>query len=210
MNARSELAWTPSRGALACALVTLIGSLTGACSTAAPTLFASDRGSASVYQVNTFTGVGSGHRRTKVLVPGVGQTAVLQGLAATQGGLRVYGTSGGIIYEVVLCLRRGKREEIRRGTAEIMKRKRRSQPYGQSSAGCIFRNPEGDSAGRLIESAGLKGERIGGAMVSMLHANFIVNDGDATSSDVFRLIERVQQAVRIRFGVSLELEVRVI
>ncbi|MCZ6691028.1 MAG: UDP-N-acetylmuramate--L-alanine ligase [Planctomycetota bacterium] len=117
---------------------------------------------------------------------------------------------GGIVYEVVLCLRRGKREEIRRGTADIMKRKRRSQPYGQSSAGCIFRNPEGDSAGRLIESAGLKGERIGGAMVSMLHANFIVNDGEATSSDVFRLIERVQQAVRIRFGVSLELEVRVI
>ena len=119
-------------------------------------------------------------------------------------------TGGGIIYEVVLALKFGKRQEIRRRSVEIMNGKRRSQPYGQASAGCIFRNPAGDSAGRLIDAAGLKGARIGGAMVSMLHANFIVNDGEATTHDVLQLIQRVQESVKDRFGVELELEVQVV
>ena len=119
-------------------------------------------------------------------------------------------TGGGVIFEVVFSLSYGRRQEIRRRSAEIMKGKRQVQPYGVPSAGCIFKNPQGDSAGRLIDAAGLKGERIGGAMVSMLHANFIVNDGEATSSDVLRLIGRVQETVKERFGVDLQLEVKVV
>ena len=94
---------------------------------------------------------------------------------------------------------------------EAMAWKRRTQPLGAKSAGCIFKNPDGPtgarSAGRLIEEAGLKGTRVGGAQVSPLHANFIVNAGGATAQDVLDLIERVREAVRDAHGVDLELEV---
>lgn len=85
--------------------------------------------------------------------------------------------------------------------------RREHQPPGRS-AGSVFKNPDGDSAGRLIEAAGLKGHRIGGAEVSVVHANFIVADRDATASDVWRLIGSVRDVVRERFGVDLEPEVR--
>jgi UDP-N-acetylmuramate dehydrogenase len=71
----------------------------------------------------------------------------------------------------------------------------------------VFVNPPGDSAGRLVEAAGVKGAREGAAEVSTQHANFIVNTGGATAADVWRLIERVQGAVRQRFGIALEPEV---
>ena len=119
-------------------------------------------------------------------------------------------TEGGVVFEAVLELVPGDRQQIRAKMAEIMEGKRRSQPYGVPSAGCIFRNPEGEKAGRLIESAGLKGHRIGGAMVSMLHANFIVNDRGATASDIRNLITHVRRTVRERFGVHLQLEVKVV
>ncbi len=85
--------------------------------------------------------------------------------------------------------------------------RREHQPPGRS-AGSVFKNPEGDSAGRLIEDAGLKGFRIGGAEVSVVHANFIVADRDATATDVWRLIGSVRDAVRDHCGVDLEPEVR--
>jgi UDP-N-acetylmuramate dehydrogenase len=75
------------------------------------------------------------------------------------------------------------------------------------SAGSVFRNPDGDSAGRLIEAAGLKGLRIGGATVSEKHANFIVNDQKGSASDVRRLAERLRAEVATRFGVTLRFEV---
>jgi len=78
---------------------------------------------------------------------------------------------------------------------------------GLPSAGSVFRNPDGDSAGRLIETAGLKGTRIGGAVVSEKHANFIVNDQKGTATDVRRLAEHVRAAVLARHGVSLAYEV---
>jgi UDP-N-acetylmuramate dehydrogenase len=94
---------------------------------------------------------------------------------------------------------------------EALAWKRRTQPLGAKSAGCIFKNPDGPtgarSAGRLIEEAGLKGLRVGGAEVSPLHANFIVNAGGATANDVLELIERVRDAVRACHGVDLDLEV---
>ncbi len=84
-----------------------------------------------------------------------------------------------------------------------------SQP-AQASAGCIFKNPPAAPAGRLVDEAGLKGLRLGGAMVSDVHANFIVNTGGATARDVLELIERVRQRVRARHGVELATEVEVV
>lgn len=86
--------------------------------------------------------------------------------------------------------------------------KRTVQPTELHSAGCFFRNPPGESAGRLIEAAGLKGARVGEACVSEKHANFIVNLGQATAADVRALAERVRDGVRARFHLSLEPEVR--
>jgi UDP-N-acetylmuramate dehydrogenase len=84
-----------------------------------------------------------------------------------------------------------------------------SQPMGHQSAGCVFKNPGGVSAGDLIERAGLKGTRIGGAVVSERHANFIVAEHDCTSSDVLRLIDLVRDQVEDRMGVELELELEI-
>ncbi|MFL5674785.1 MAG: UDP-N-acetylmuramate dehydrogenase [Chloroflexota bacterium] len=81
------------------------------------------------------------------------------------------------------------------------------QPLGLPSAGSVFRNPTGDSAGRLIDEAGLKGTRIGGAVVSEKHANFIVNDQKGTAADVRRLAEHVREAVQARAGVTLAFEI---
>lgn len=81
------------------------------------------------------------------------------------------------------------------------------QPLAQPNTGSIFRNPEGDHAGRLIEACGLKGARVGGAEVSRKHANFIVNTGDATAADVWALMQRCMAEVRERFGIELVPEV---
>ncbi|HEY8807759.1 MAG TPA: UDP-N-acetylmuramate dehydrogenase [Candidatus Limnocylindria bacterium] len=84
------------------------------------------------------------------------------------------------------------------------------QPLAQPNTGSIFRNPPGDHAGRLIEAAGLKGTRIGDAMVSQKHANFIVNAGDATATDVRALMRRCQAEVKERFGIDLVPEVELV
>lgn len=84
-----------------------------------------------------------------------------------------------------------------------------SQPMGFPSAGCIFKNPRGAAAGELIEGAGLRGTRIGGAVVSDRHANFIVAEPEGTAQDVLRLIELVRSQVRDRIGVELELEIEI-
>ena len=84
-----------------------------------------------------------------------------------------------------------------------------SQPMGHQCAGCVFRNPRGMGAGELIERCGLKGTRIGGAVVSERHANFIVAEPDCTSNDVLRLIDVIRDQVRDRLGVDLELELEI-
>jgi len=96
------------------------------------------------------------------------------------------------------------------GLKAMLARRNATQPLGSPSCGSVFRNPPGDHAGRLIESAGLKGARIGGAVVSEKHANFIINDGDATAEDIERLVEHVRAEVEKASGVRLELEVRVV
>lgn len=92
----------------------------------------------------------------------------------------------------------------------IIRYRQATQPYGQKSAGCIFRNPDSGFAGALIEACGLKGKSIGGAQVSTLHANFIVNIDNATAKDVFELIKFVRDEVALKQGVSLESEVQII
>jgi UDP-N-acetylmuramate dehydrogenase len=90
---------------------------------------------------------------------------------------------------------------------EIRHWRQAHQPLGLPSAGSVFRNPADDSAGRLIDDAGLKGLRIGGAVVSEKHANFIVNDQKGTAADVRRLAERVRADILARFGVDLAFEI---
>jgi len=90
---------------------------------------------------------------------------------------------------------------------EIRRWRQAHQPLGIPSAGSVFRNPDGTSAGKLIDEAGLKGLRIGGATVSAKHANFIVNDQKGSAADVRRLAERVRAEVRERHGVELQFEI---
>jgi UDP-N-acetylmuramate dehydrogenase len=90
---------------------------------------------------------------------------------------------------------------------DVVRRKNATQPVTMSSAGCAFRNPRGDSAGRLIDASGLKGSRIGGAVISERHANFIVNDGGASSADVLALIDLMQETVLEKQGIELHREI---
>jgi UDP-N-acetylmuramate dehydrogenase len=107
-------------------------------------------------------------------------------------------------------LARGDGAESRRVMKELLQRRIATQPLDQPNAGSVFRNPPGDYAARLIESCGLKGCAIGGAIVSPKHANFIVNSGHATAADIETLMERVQHTVWDRCQVRLEREVRII
>jgi UDP-N-acetylmuramate dehydrogenase len=93
---------------------------------------------------------------------------------------------------------------------EFQRRRRESQPLDKPSAGSVFKNPPGHSAGRLIEECGLKGARVGGARISPVHANFIVNEGGATAENILHLMTTVQERVHRRHGVKLEPEVRIV
>jgi len=99
---------------------------------------------------------------------------------------------------------------IRERQSRLLAQRRASQPVDQPSCGSVFVNPPGDFAGRLIEAAGLKGTREGGAAISELHANFIVTTPGARAADVLRLIQRARAAVRERTGVWLDTEVRIV
>ena len=92
----------------------------------------------------------------------------------------------------------------------LIAERKASQPLGLPSCGSVFKNPPGDHAARLIETAGLKGARVGGAQVSPKHANFIINTGGATAADIEALIRKVQSTVESRHGVRLETEVQII
>ena len=99
-------------------------------------------------------------------------------------------------------------QELRRETNSNLSHRTSTQPYTLPSCGSVFRNPEPLKAGRLIQELGLKGERVGGAEVSSVHANFIVNTGNATAMDINRLIELVQDRVEQRHAVRLHPEVK--
>ena len=115
-----------------------------------------------------------------------------------------------LITTVELRLGYGDQQSIARECRDIITRRKQKQPQGVASAGSFFKNPAGDFAGRLIESAGLKGLAQGKAMVSPKHANFIVNTGGAEPSDIVLLMEKVREKVWLQSGVLLEPEVRIL
>ncbi len=121
--------------------------------------------------------------------------------------LREGGLKGALVVAATIQLERGDGEEARRTMVRLTAERNETQPIKTKNCGSVFKNPPGDSAGRLVQAAGLKGMREGKAMVSTLHGNFIVNEGGATAADVRRLIERVQAEVKGRFGMQLEPEV---
>ncbi len=116
--------------------------------------------------------------------------------------------SRGVIVETTLHLSQGDRDRIRLAMEAGLARRKRSQPLSMPSAGSVFVNPPNDSAGRLIEAVGLKGERVGGAAFSEVHANFIVNLGGATASDIVALMLIAQERVRDAHGVELTPEIK--
>lgn len=114
-----------------------------------------------------------------------------------------------LVLSATLELTRDDSEELTRRMRKNWIMKRSTQPLADQSAGCIFRNPRGLSAGALIEQCGLKGLSVGKARISERHANFIVTESGATSKDVEQLISRIQKAVAEKFAVDLELEIKV-
>lgn len=112
-----------------------------------------------------------------------------------------------VVLETVLRLQKGKKEEIASKMEELSRLRREKQPLEYASAGSTFKRPEGYFAGKLIMDAGLRGFSIGDARVSEKHCGFIVNSGNATASDIRKVIEEVQQCVKAKFGVTLEREV---
>lgn len=116
----------------------------------------------------------------------------------------------GIVVGVWLRLTQGVRSDIERVVKGYLHYRRDTQPLAMPSAGCVFKNPPNDSAGRLIEEAGLKGARVGDAEVSMKHANFMVNRGQASAADVLALIGKVRSSIRRRAGVRLDLELKIV
>jgi UDP-N-acetylmuramate dehydrogenase len=117
---------------------------------------------------------------------------------------------GWVVTGAGFILEQGNRTAIREKLFNIMKQRKNTQPLGLPSAGCVFKNPAGLSAGALIQRSGLKGFRVGDAEVSEKHANWIINCGKAKAADIFALIRHIQQKVFRDFGVLLELEIKVL
>ncbi|HAX70832.1 MAG TPA: hypothetical protein PK152_03925, partial [Anaerolineales bacterium] len=115
----------------------------------------------------------------------------------------------GIVLSALLRLKNSSKEEVSVKIEQFSERRKATQPPG-ASMGSMFKNPEGDYAGRLIEAAGLKGTRIGNAEISTLHGNFFINHGETRAQDVHALIRLVQKTVMEKFGVTLELEVELV
>jgi UDP-N-acetylmuramate dehydrogenase len=116
----------------------------------------------------------------------------------------------GVVVGVWLQLRAGVRSDIGQIVKDYLHYRRNTQPLTLPSAGCVFKNPLNDSAGRLVEAAGLKGTSVGDAQVSTKHANFIVNQGHASAADVLSLIKKVRARIARKRGIKLELELKIV
>jgi len=114
---------------------------------------------------------------------------------------------GSVLLSARFGLTQGSSDAVRAEVDALLARRARSQPLDVPSCGSVFKNPKGDRAGRLIEAAGLKGYRIGGAQISPVHANFIANTGGATSADILALIRETRQRVSEQSGQHLDTEV---
>ena len=115
--------------------------------------------------------------------------------------------SGKVLVEAVLKLKKEPKAEIEKKVKEYFKVRRGKQPKTEKNAGSVFKNPEGNFAGRLTESAGLKGFKVGGARVSEIHANFIINEGTATAHDVVAVMREIQKRVWAEYQIKLEPEI---
>jgi UDP-N-acetylmuramate dehydrogenase len=153
--------------------------------------------------------------QVRVLEPG-GQVALWpvgrMGYGYRRSVLKGQGAGGepqAVVLEAGFRLEQDDRERLERRLAEIAQQRKGSQPPG-ATCGSVFKNPPGDYAGRLIEAAGLKGASRGGAVISSLHANFIVNQGGATAADVKALIDLARREVEAATGVRLELEIEML
>jgi UDP-N-acetylmuramate dehydrogenase len=131
-------------------------------------------------------------------------------VSAAAGSLKRSGGPNEWFVSAVIALARGVGADSRRRIKALLARRIATQPLGEPNAGSVFRNPPGAYAAKLIEDCGLKGHRIGGAVISTKHANFIVNTGGASAADIESLIELARTRVNERFGIELEPEVRVI
>ncbi len=150
------------------------------------------------------------HISSLLVMDRAGETRSVKRDEVTFGYRRISLPFDGIILQGEFSLRKGKRDEIQMRMAEALRKKRETQPLAQPSAGSIFKNPPDIPAGRLIDEVGLKGTRRGDAMISPLHANFIVNMGAARARDVVALIELIQQLIYKEKRIKLELEVLII
>ncbi len=116
---------------------------------------------------------------------------------------------GAVVVGVRLRLHRRPQGEIQKEARQRLKLKKGTQPLALAAAGCVWKNPHGEVAGRLIEKVGLKGKRHNGAEISAKHANFIVNRGGASAADIVALMDMVRERVQAQFGIALEPEIRV-
>lgn len=157
-----------------------------------------------------------GHSMSEVLVScshvtKSGEAGALAGEGLELGYRRsAYADNGCMITSIRLKLKKGNTDKIAADMAELYERRKAKQPLELPSAGSVFKRPQGNFAGALIEQCGLKGRSVGGAAVSEKHAGFIVNTGGATCADVRNLIEIIEQTVFSRTGVQLECEVKLI
>lgn len=117
---------------------------------------------------------------------------------------------GSIVLGASFKLRAGNKEAIKETIHQLLQTRKTKQPLDLPSAGCIFKNPPSGSAGRVIDEVGLKGLQFGGARVSELHANFIVNNGNATAKDILSLVDDVMEKVYEKRGISLEPEIKIV
>ncbi|MFH1398141.1 MAG: UDP-N-acetylmuramate dehydrogenase [Candidatus Omnitrophota bacterium] len=131
------------------------------------------------------------------------------GKEALSFGYRKSSLKNYIVLGVTLKLLKAAPDKIARRIREYLKYRNFSQEYRAPSAGCIFKNPIADSAGRLIDACGLKGKKSGGAQVSLKHANFIINTGKAKAKDVERLMEMIKKQVKKKFNINLEPEIKI-
>ncbi|MEW6618045.1 MAG: UDP-N-acetylmuramate dehydrogenase [bacterium] len=127
------------------------------------------------------------------------------GFSYRNSNLRKY-----VILEVEILLKKAEISHIITVLQDYKQKRKDTQPQGYRNAGCIFKNPPGNFAGKLIDAAGLKGLRIGGAYISNKHANFILNDGTATAMDILNLITKIKKSVFDKFGIGLEEEIIII
>lgn len=166
-------------------------------------------GGAVVGNAGAFGGETGAHVRAVMLLGTDGRVRRREIAADDFSYRRSFVAPGELVLEVEMELEPGDPDAVRAEVARVNRTRVAGQPKGGHSSGCVFKNPEGDHAGRLIDACGLKGRRVGGAVVSDAHANFVVNEGGATAADVLRLVEDVRSEVLRQTGVALVPEIRV-